>query len=214
MDQRSEQFKQQLSEMKRERNNLKGKIQGLEDTIDKQELTIRDKNEEIEHLYQSKDSLKQDNSSLNQKFINYEEENYGFKRTQLDILVQLKYLQEALKVEQDKRAKLQKKLDHALDENYYDKKALREAQAKIARLIEENKYLSKNQAIYIAKRGDAIDEAMAAFINQYPEREKLKILFLRESRGVYRFGSKRVSVKVERGFDVKVKIGGGYISVQ
>lgn len=45
--------------------------------------------------------------------------------------------------------------------------------------------LEKNQAIYIPKKNDTIDKALANFINKYPEREKMNILFLRESEGVY-----------------------------
>ena len=48
--------------------------------------------------------------------------------------------------------------------------------------------LAANQAIYIGKAGDPIDMAMAKFINRYPERQRMKILFLRESEGVYKFG--------------------------
>lgn len=44
---------------------------------------------------------------------------------------------------------------------------------------------SNQQAIYIPKKSDNIDEVLANFINQYPERERMKILFLRESEGVY-----------------------------
>lgn len=55
---------------------------------------------------------------------------------------------------------------------------------------------------------------MANFINTYPDGDKLRILFLRESRGVYRFGTKRVNIKLERDVDLKVKIGGGWISLK
>jgi len=41
---------------------------------------------------------------------------------------------------------------------------------------------------YIPKRGDVIDEALSNFINTFPEKLDLKILFLRESEGVYMFG--------------------------
>jgi len=41
---------------------------------------------------------------------------------------------------------------------------------------------------YIPKKGDEIDEALANFINTFPEREKIKIMFLREHEGVYTFG--------------------------
>ena len=59
--------------------------------------------------------------------------------------------------------------------------------------------LLKNQAIYIAKKNDCIDVALSNFINKFPEREKMNILFLRESEGVYQFGQKRVYVKIEKG---------------
>ena len=56
---------------------------------------------------------------------------------------------------------------------------------KIRQLMRLNKDLEKNQAVYIAKRDDKIDEALGYYLNTYPEKEKLKIMFLRESEGVY-----------------------------
>jgi len=47
-------------------------------------------------------------------------------------------------------------------------------------------------------RDDGVDRKLAEFINNYPERSKLKIMFMRESEGVYSFGTKRVAVKVEK----------------
>lgn len=35
---------------------------------------------------------------------------------------------------------------------------------------------------------------------------------MRESEGVYQFGSRRVSVKVDRG-KINIKVGGGYLSI-
>jgi len=37
-------------------------------------------------------------------------------------------------------------------------------------------------------------------------------MFLRESEGVYEFGSRRVMVKVERD-KIQIKVGGGYLSI-
>jgi hypothetical protein len=53
-------------------------------------------------------------------------------------------------------------------------------------------------AIYIPFKEDQIDFRLAEFINNYPERQKLKIMFLRESEGVYQFGSRRVAVRVDK----------------
>ena len=53
-------------------------------------------------------------------------------------------------------------------------------------------------AVYIPVKDDPIDKKLAEYINNYPDRQKLKIMFMREQAGVYEFGSKRVMVKVEK----------------
>ena len=37
-------------------------------------------------------------------------------------------------------------------------------------------------------------------------------MFMRESEGVYEFGSKRVNVRIEKG-RIKIRVGGGYLSI-
>ena len=58
--------------------------------------------------------------------------------------------------------------------------------------------LKMKSNIYIPANDDIIDHKLAEFINNYPERNKLKIMFLRESEGVYQFGSRRVAVRVDK----------------
>lgn len=48
-------------------------------------------------------------------------------------------------------------------------------------------------------------------VNKYPERDAIRIMFLRESEGVYQFGQKRVYIKIENGDQPYVRIGGGYM---
>ena len=55
-------------------------------------------------------------------------------------------------------------------------------------LLTTESHMQKLLQKYIPKKGDIIEESLANFINMYPEQEKMKILFLRESEGVYRFG--------------------------
>ncbi len=38
-------------------------------------------------------------------------------------------------------------------------------------------------------------------------------MFLRESDGVYRFGTKRVAIKCENN-NIKIRVGGGYLSIE
>ena len=48
--------------------------------------------------------------------------------------------------------------------------------------------LKSRVAVYIPDKGDPIDKKLAEYINNYPDRQKLKIMFMRESEGVYQFG--------------------------
>ena len=43
-------------------------------------------------------------------------------------------------------------------------------------------------AVYIPVKDCAVDKKLAEYINNYPDRQKLKIMFMRESAGVYEFG--------------------------
>ena len=56
--------------------------------------------------------------------------------------------------------------------------------------------LKAKVAIYVPIKDDPVDLKVAEFINNYPDRNKLKIMFMRESEGVYEFGSKRVNVLI------------------
>ena len=72
--------------------------------------------------------------------------------------------------------------------------------------------LKSRIAVYIPTKSDPTDVKLAEYINNYPDRQKLKIMFLRESEGIYEFGSKRIMVKVERD-KIQIKVGGGYLSI-
>ena len=56
--------------------------------------------------------------------------------------------------------------------------------------------LKAKVAVYVPVKGDPIDQRVAEFINNYPDRQKLKVMFMRDHEGVYDFGSKRVNVRV------------------
>jgi len=67
-------------------------------------------------------------------------------------------------------------------------------------------------AVYIPFKGDPVDKALSEYINNYPDKRKLKIMFLRMQEGIYEFGTSRVNVKVERS-SILVKVGGGWLQV-
>ncbi len=66
--------------------------------------------------------------------------------------------------------------------------------------------------MYIPVKEDNIDRRLAEYINNYPDRQKLKIMFLRESEGVYEFGSRRIFVRVDQD-RINIRVGGGYLSI-
>lgn len=91
-------------------------------------------------------------------------------------------------------------------------KQLKDAEVEIDTLKQYIIDLKQRIAVYIPVKEDPVDRKLAEFINNYPERSKLKIMFMRESEGVYQFGTKRVAVKVEKD-NIKIRVGGGYLSL-
>ena len=72
--------------------------------------------------------------------------------------------------------------------------------------------LKAKVAIYVPMKDDPVDEKLAEFVNNYPDRQQLKIMFLRESSGVYEFGTKRVEVRQAKG-KLLIRVGGGYMGI-
>ncbi len=77
-------------------------------------------------------------------------------------------------------------------------KQLKDAEIEIETLKNYIIELKQRIAVYIPMKDDPVDKKLAEFINNYPERSKLKIMFMRESEGVYQFGTKRVYVRVDK----------------
>lgn len=91
-------------------------------------------------------------------------------------------------------------------------KQLKDAEVEIETLKQYIIDLKQRIAVYIPVKDDQIDRRLAEYINNYPERSKLKIMFMRESEGVYQFGTKKVMVKVEKD-NIKIRVGGGFLSI-
>jgi hypothetical protein len=89
---------------------------------------------------------------------------------------------------------------------------LRETEAEVETLKAYIIDLKSRIAVYIPVKDCPVDKKLAEYINNYPDRQKLKIMFMRESSGVYEFGSKRINVSVQRD-KIQIKVGGGYLSI-
>ena len=72
--------------------------------------------------------------------------------------------------------------------------------------------LKAKVSIYVPIKDDPVDERVAEYLNNYPDRQQLKIMFLRESTGVYEFGTKRVEVREAKG-KLLIRVGGGYMGI-
>lgn len=89
---------------------------------------------------------------------------------------------------------------------------LKEAETENENLKQTIVDLKQRIAIYIPVKDDDIDLRLAEYINNYPDRNKLKIMFLRESEGIYEFGSRRIHVRVDND-KINIRVGGGYLSI-
>ena len=72
--------------------------------------------------------------------------------------------------------------------------------------------LKAKVAVYIPIKGDDVDERLAEYVNNYPDRTRLKVMFLREKTGVYQFGSRRVNVRIEKN-KILIRVGGGFLGI-
>ena len=56
--------------------------------------------------------------------------------------------------------------------------------------------LKSRIANYIPIKNDAVDKALADYINNLPNRNSMKIMFLRMAAGAYEFGTQKIGIKV------------------
>ncbi|TNV80182.1 hypothetical protein FGO68_gene7539 [Halteria grandinella] len=125
---------------------------------------------------------------------------------------QKKVLQRELLVSADYIGKLEEKVYSANKTSLELLNELKEAEDEMEGLRNYIVELKGKMSVYIPAKDDQIDLKLAEFINNYPERQRLKILFLRESEGVYQFGSRRVAVRVDKD-KINIRVGGGYLQI-
>ena len=81
---------------------------------------------------------------------------------------------------------------HLTEEVGCQKDSLHEAWEKNTELLDQYQEVVEHLYAYVPKKGDKIDCVLADYINSYPQRHLLKVLFLRISYGMYQFGKKKV----------------------
>lgn len=79
--------------------------------------------------------------------------------------------------------------------------------------IRNNTWVPPDAFIYHPVRDDPVDQKLALFINQMPYDLRDKVRFERESEGIYKYGKKRVFMKIEKD-QIIIRVGGGYLTIE
>ena len=113
-------------------------------------------------------------------------------KIRIDIEIQLRNATENIRILTEQKDKLKKDLDTASDylleqdEKVYKANQtslnllqnLKDAELEIETLKEYIIELKQRVAVYIPVRDDTVDARLAEYINNYPERSRLKIMFM------------------------------------
>lgn len=166
---------------------LESTITSLKATLtNKQDVEeqLRAKHEHNQQLDAAKQELQQELEEASKHILGVEDNHVKAKSTALDLLKALKQAEDEAEMYHHENDTLKQ---YVID-------------------------LRSRIAVYIPVKDDVIDKKLAEYINNYPDRQKLKIMFMRETEGVYQFGTKRVSVKVDKD-KINIRVGGGYLSL-
>lgn len=140
------------------------------------------------------------------------QENKALKSENSGLLDDKENLQKEILTASDYIVALENKCYQANKTSLELLQSLRDTEAEVETLKQYIIDLKSRIAVYIPVKDDPVDTRLAEYINNYPDRQKLKIMFMRESSGVYEFGSRRVMVKVDRE-KINIKVGGGFLSI-
>lgn len=67
--------------------------------------------------------------------------------------------------------------------------------------------------VYKPVANDPVDQKLAQYINAQPQKMRQKLHFVRESEGHYKYGRKRVFMKIESD-KIIIRVGGGYLTIE
>jgi DNA repair exonuclease SbcCD ATPase subunit len=183
------------------RKNWESKVNNLTITVETHEKTILLRDSEILALQQLLRKKEDVEKQLAELLVREQENQKGRDTLRIELENGTDYILE-----------LEEKVYKANKTSLELLKQLKDAEVEIETLKQYIIDLKQRIAVYIPVKEDHVDRKLAEFINNYPERSKLKIMFMRESEGVYQFGTKRVAVKVEKD-NIKIRVGGGYLSL-
>jgi DNA repair exonuclease SbcCD ATPase subunit len=182
-------------------NTLKRDKADREATIDRQSTTILQLQNEIQRITHELNVRIDVEAQLADARRHIQELEAQKDKLKKDLTIASDYL-----IEQDEKVHQANKTSLELLQH------LKDAEIEIETLKDYIIELKHRIAVYIPVDHDSVDKKLAEYINNYPERNRLKVMFLRESSGIYQFGTRKVYVKVEQG-KIMIRVGGGYLSV-
>lgn len=112
------------------------------------------------------------------------------------------------------KSKIQKDLEQAADFNITMEEKVYKSNKISLDLINQLKIAEMELGyIYTPVKTDAIDCKVAEYINWSTARPALRSLFTRENEGVYQFGTKKITIKLDANDRLMARVGGGYLNI-
>ena len=191
-----------IKNIEEERHKTSHDISDLKETVLAREHTINEKNSQILALEEMLNKKADIEDQIAEALEREDENKKGRDALQKEIQNQTQFVLE-----------LEEKVYRSNKTSLELLKQLKEAEIEISHLQGYVSDLQNRVSVYIPVKNDLTDKAMGEYINNYPDRKKIKIMFMRESEGIYQFGSRKVAIRVDQD-RITVRVGGGYISVE
>ena len=198
---KNRELQDEIDAQRREIDLLKREKAEREGTIDSQTSTILQHRNYIMRIEQELEVRKDVERELADSRKHVNELEVQKDKLKKDLTIASDYL-----IEQDEKVHQANKTSLELLQHLKD--AELEIETLKAYIIE----LKHRIAVYIPVEDDTVDAKLAEYINNYPERNRLRVMFMRESSGIYQFGTKKVYVKVEKD-KIIIRVGGGFLTI-
>jgi len=198
---KNRQLQDEIDQQRREIDLLKREKAERDGAIDAQNSTILQQRNHIMRIEQELEIRKDVERELADARIHIVDLEAQKDKLKKDLTIASDYL-----IEQDEKVLQANRTSLELLQHLKD--AELEIETLKAYIIE----LKHRIAVYIPVDDDSVDSKLAEYINNYPERSRLRVMFMRESSGVYQFGTKRVYVKVEKD-KIIIRVGGGFLTI-
>lgn len=198
---KNQDLQDEIRKQREEIDTLKAEKADREENIDAQNSTIlqlRNYILRIEQELEVRKDVERELADSRQHVLDLEAQKDKLKK---DLTIASDYL-----IEQDQKVYNANKTSVELLQH------LKDAELEIETLKDYIIELKHRISVYIPVEDDSVDKRLAEYINNYPERNRLKVMFMRESSGIYQFGTRRVYVKVEKD-KIIIRVGGGFLTI-